>query len=55
MGEHVEGRTTTADDPVERGGDPACWAHLVCPGCGAVEAEGHCSDCPYGEARPEPA
>jgi hypothetical protein len=22
-------------------GDPACWAHLVCPSCGAVLDEGH--------------
>lgn len=30
------------------GGDPACWAHLVCPGCGAVlDAPGaHRPGCP---------
>jgi uncharacterized protein YeaO (DUF488 family) len=28
--------------PVEDdGGDAACWAHLVCPQCGAIETEGH--------------
>jgi hypothetical protein len=27
------------------GGEPACWAHLVCPDCGAMEAEGHRPDC----------
>lgn len=27
------------------GGDPACWARLVCPGCGAIETEGHLADC----------
>lgn len=29
--------------PPEEGGDPACWARLVCPDCGAV-AEGTSSD-----------
>ena len=28
------------------GGEAACWAHLVCPGCGALEAEGHRAGCP---------
>ncbi|MGH9047255.1 MAG: hypothetical protein ACRDVW_08070 [Acidimicrobiales bacterium] len=34
-------------DPTEipPGGDPACWSHLVCPECGAVEIEGHRADC----------
>lgn len=26
---------------VEEGGDPACWAGLLCPGCGAMAAGGH--------------
>jgi uncharacterized protein YeaO (DUF488 family) len=29
-----------------RGGEPACWAHLVCPDCGALETEGHRPACP---------
>ena len=32
---------------VGEGGDPACWACLVCQECGAVISEGHrvgCSD-----------
>jgi hypothetical protein len=33
------------DEP-DVGGDPACWANLVCPECGAVTAEGHRSGCP---------
>jgi uncharacterized protein YeaO (DUF488 family) len=28
------------------GGDAACWAHLVCPECGAVVSEGHQAGCP---------
>ena len=27
------------------GGDAVCWAHLVCPDCGAIEAEGHREGC----------
>jgi predicted ArsR family transcriptional regulator len=30
------------------GGEPACWAHLVCPDCGAVESEGHRPGCEQG-------
>ena len=33
-----------ADDG-EEGGDPACFAHLVCDECGAVTTEGHRADC----------
>jgi len=28
------------------GGEAACWAHLVCPECGAITSEGHQKDCP---------
>lgn len=31
------------------GGDPACWAHLLCEECGAVLSEGHRSWCSYGQ------
>ncbi|MGI8449568.1 MAG: DUF488 domain-containing protein [Streptosporangiaceae bacterium] len=27
------------------GGEAACWAHLVCPECGAMTTEGHRPDC----------
>jgi len=27
------------------GGDAACWAHLVCPECGAITTGGHRPDC----------
>ena len=29
----------------EEGGESACWAHLVCPDCGAMESEGHRPGC----------
>lgn len=32
----------------EQGGDRACWAHLVCPDCGAVVSEGHAPGCQAG-------
>jgi hypothetical protein len=32
------------DDDAE-GGDPVCWAHLVCGECGAVITEGHRAGC----------
>ena len=32
------------------GGDPACWAHLICPECGAVISEGHQAGCPAAVA-----
>ena len=28
------------------GGEAACWAHLVCPECGAITTEGHLKGCP---------
>jgi hypothetical protein len=60
------------DEPVadladEEGGDPVCWAHLVCLECGAVTSEGHRPGCQSagsgsgigagagdGQVRPEP-
>ena len=31
--------------PEEMGGDPACWAHLVCPECGAITSGTHRPGC----------
>jgi uncharacterized protein YeaO (DUF488 family) len=35
-------------DPEDEGGEAACYAHLVCPECGAVTAEGHRPGCRAG-------
>ncbi|MBO0806372.1 MAG: hypothetical protein J2P25_25260 [Nocardiopsaceae bacterium] len=35
----------------EAGGDPACWAGLVCQECGAVISEGHRPGCPAATRR----
>jgi hypothetical protein len=34
-----------AADVANEAGDPACYAHLVCPECGAVTTEGHRAGC----------
>jgi len=34
------------------GGEPVCWAHLVCPDCGAMESEGHRPGCAAGPPGP---
>ncbi len=38
------------DDDAEEteGGDPVCWAHLVCEECGAITTEGHRAGCSQG-------
>ena len=37
-------RRPPADESAE-GGDAACWAHLVCPECGAITTDGHRPGC----------
>ena len=32
-------------EPEPEGGEAACYAHLVCPDCGAVVTEGHAPGC----------
>ncbi len=45
--EHGERRAAHPRDPGERGGDPACWAGLVCPECGSIVGGGdHRAGCP---------
>ena len=34
----------------DEGGEAACFAHLVCPECGAVTTEGHCPGCAQATA-----
>lgn len=54
--EHLAGRTQPAaslpqiqapavSSGTRDGGDPACWACLVCQECGAVISEGHRATC----------
>jgi hypothetical protein len=37
-------------EEAELGGDPVCWAHLVCEECGAISSEGHRAGCSLAAA-----
>jgi hypothetical protein len=39
----------------DEGGETACWAHLVCPECGAMTTEGHRPSCAFGRRDPRPS
>jgi len=42
LAELIEGAAVAEE---KEGGDAACWAHLICPECGAVVSEGHAAGC----------
>jgi len=39
----------------EQGGEPACFANLVCPECGSVVTEGHAPGCAAAREAQPPA
>lgn len=39
--------TYAGEDDEDEGGDSACWAHLLCPECGAVTGGEHGPGCSY--------
>lgn len=49
MSGEPSGRRHAGPEPEELGGDPVCWAHLVCPECGTIVSEGHRDGCGMAE------
>ena len=35
-----------SEDDIDAGGDPACWAHLLCPECGTIPDDRAAEVCP---------
>jgi hypothetical protein len=50
MSDETDSELVARDETEDAGGDPACWAHLLCPECGAMLVDGvvHAADCPAG-------
>ena len=42
----TEDARAVRDEPVEDGGDPACWLARVCPACGRLADEDPPTRCP---------
>jgi hypothetical protein len=54
MGSEQPVRSEPAAESVDaEGGDPVCWAHLVCPECGAIVTEGHRAGCELERQGPD--
>ncbi len=51
----LQAATQAAGSEAGDGGDPACWACLVCEECGAVVSEGHRTGCSYSSRSSRPA
>jgi hypothetical protein len=44
-----EGLRGMTSNPSDQAGDPACWAGLLCPGCGVILGDrSHVRDCRVG-------